>query len=101
MARFIEARRKPLLNSLNSVASLRSKDLKLYRELYEKNRAGVVSSFRRLEAIDKRERLLFSVFPLVFSPDDDAFDPAQYPLERDMFFKYLEVLLEESRRILK
>jgi hypothetical protein len=101
MVDFLEKNRKSLMDGLNAVAELRLKDQKRYWELYEQSRASIVSSFRRLEAIDKRERMLFSVFSLVFSPDEGEFDRARYSMERDMFSTYLEMLLQQSRRVLR
>jgi len=101
MMEFLEGHRKSLISGLNAVADLRAKDQKRYWALYEQSKVNIVSSFRRLEAIDKRERMLFAVFSLVFSPDENAFDRARYPSERDMFSTYLDVLLEETRKVLR
>jgi len=98
---FLETRRVSLVKNLDVILKLRVNKPAQYQELYEKNRAGIVSSFRRLDTIDKREKMIFSIFPLVFSPDDEGFDPAGYPLQRDMFAQYLEVILVESRSVLK
>jgi len=100
MVDFLETRRASLVKNLDGILKMRVKKPAQYQELYEKNKAGIVSSFRRLDTIDKREKMIFSVFPLVFSPDDEGFDPASYPLQRDMFARYLEVILVESRSVL-
>jgi hypothetical protein len=100
VAGFLETKRVSLVKNLDVILKLRVNKPAQYQELYEKNRAGIVSSFRRLDTIDKREKMIFSVFPLVFSPDDEGFDPASYPLQRDMFAQYLEVILVESRSAL-
>ncbi|MDR2734257.1 MAG: hypothetical protein LBC99_06365 [Spirochaetota bacterium] len=100
MVNFLETRRVSLAKGLDAILRMRAKKPAQFQELYEKNRAGIVSSFRRLDTIDKREKMIFSVFSLVFAPDDEGFDPAGYPLQRDMLTQYLEVILLESRSVL-
>jgi hypothetical protein len=97
MVLFLEKNRAPLVKGLSTIAELRNKKPLRYWELHEKNRQSIVSSFRRLEAIDKKERILFSVYSLVFSPEPGTVDMQHFAVERDMFATYLDVILADSR----
>lgn len=98
---FLEKDREKLVSGLDLLAGLRRKEPAVFWRLFEVHRSDVITVLRRMDAIDKRERLLLGAFSRVFAPREDDFDMARYAWDRDMLRTWLELLLKESRQAIR
>lgn len=101
MVAFLDKERDALVQGLSMIAQLRKNDPKRFWHLFEKNRTGIISVLRKIDAIDKRERLLLGAFTRVFSARENDLDQAKFSWDREMLQTWLAMLLKESRQAIR
>jgi len=101
MVSFLEGDGDRLLDGLDALAKLRSQDPPRFWRLFEGNRAEIITVFRKMDGIDRRERLLLGAFNRVFAPREEILEMARYEWDRQMLETWLTLLLRESRSALR
>lgn len=94
---FLEKEQDRLVSGLDKLASLRQQKPEVFWRLFELHRQDVITVLRRMDAMDKRERLLLGAFSRVFAPREEELEMARYLWDRDMLRTWLELLVKESR----
>lgn len=101
MIAFFEGGGSDLIDGLDALAGLRHDDSLRFWQLFEGNRADIIAVFRRMDGIDKRERLLLAAFTRVFAPREEKFEMARYGWDREMLKTWMDLLVRESRAALR
>ena len=101
MVTFLEGDGDTLLDGLDALARLRSQDSPRFWQLFEVNRAGIIAVFRKMDGIDRRERLLLGAFTRVFAPREEPLEMVRYAWDRQMLETWITLLLRESRSVLR
>ena len=97
LAGFLGANAARLGDGLEALGKLRAGEPAVFWRLYAENKPRIVATLRRLELIDRRERLLFGILPLVLVPEETETDKSRLEFELALFRSWCQLLERDAR----
>ncbi|MCK5268577.1 MAG: hypothetical protein KAR07_10425 [Spirochaetes bacterium] len=89
---YISKNKNEVADLLETVYKFRFKDPLKFNSLYKKHKNRIINVLRKMERLDKNDKIIFRYFSFVFSPEKIKMDMDTLLLKKRLFIKYCDLL---------